>query len=87
MSFRRKDNNRHDEWVRFRDSHLEEIKRTGLPQSIFHSEDCLVQFLSEGRLEGESVDLRTLPDQQFRQLESVVNSYFHHGKRTSKSLL
>lgn len=78
MSFRRQ-NNRHDEWVRWRDSHLEEIERTGLPQSIFRGEDNLVRFLSQGRLPGESIDLRAIPDPQFRQLEVVVNAFFHDG--------
>jgi hypothetical protein len=76
MSFRQ-NKNRHDEWVTYRDVHREALNGTGLPEATFATEDHLIRFLSDGKAEG--VDLRTMPDEEFERLESVINDFFHDG--------
>ena len=75
----RKSHNRHDEWVQFRNSHQAEFNSLGLPEYIFQSQDLLIHFLSDGRVENEGTDLFAISDEQFQRLEEILNAFFHDG--------
>jgi len=78
MSFRRR-KNQHDVWKSLCEAQQAAIRGSGLPESFFESEARLIRFLSEGNLEGEQIDLRKIPDEQFRLVEGVVNMLFSDG--------
>lgn len=73
----RKKTNRHDEWVRFRDSHKADFVALGLPEAVIQTKDKLVEFLSEGKF--GDLDLSAMPDEDFLRLESLIGVYFFEG--------
>jgi len=70
---------RHSSWVKFRDSQSEAIAATGLPASIFRTDVRLINWLSDGTVKDETVDLREISDEQFMKLRLIIDGYFKDG--------
>jgi len=65
--------------VRFLESHQAEIEATGLPTNIFRNEHRLIEFLSQGNVDDDALELKTISDEEFQRLEVIVNAYFLDG--------
>jgi hypothetical protein len=67
--------NRHDYWIQFRDANRTAFQQTGLPDPVWTSRDRLFRVLEFGVVEEASADLAALTNEQFMQLEALVNAY------------